>query len=285
MMEIGMFTSGYQRYPLARVFEDAARLGYDYIELWGGRPHAYPPDLAAGDLGAVLELVERHGVPVGVYTPEHNAYPFNYMLGSERQRREALDYLKTAIEMGKALGAEYTLISAGHAGNTATPAEIRARLVDSLRELAAHAEKTGHQLLLETLTVYESNHCTTAGELAEVLDAVNSPCLFGMCDVVVPFTTGEPALDYLDKLGGRMRHLHLVDSDGASDAHLVPGEGRYPLAELLVELSQRGYTGRATIELVTAYMNEPTLYARRALEQLRRMMPQTGAKGGAANDA
>ena len=31
-MELGFFTSGYQRYPLEQAFEDASRFGYDYIE-------------------------------------------------------------------------------------------------------------------------------------------------------------------------------------------------------------------------------------------------------------
>ena len=39
-LELGLFTSGYQRYPLEQAFEDASRFGYDYIELWGGYPHA-----------------------------------------------------------------------------------------------------------------------------------------------------------------------------------------------------------------------------------------------------
>ena len=42
-----------------------------------------------------------------------------YMIGDFSQRKEAVDYLKTAIEMGKEMGAEYTLISTGHAENTA----------------------------------------------------------------------------------------------------------------------------------------------------------------------
>lgn len=44
-MKIGMFTSGYQRNPIEDIFADAREYGYDYIELWGGRPHAYAPDL------------------------------------------------------------------------------------------------------------------------------------------------------------------------------------------------------------------------------------------------
>ena len=44
-MKFGMFTSGYQRLPLEKCFTDAAQLGYDYIELWGGYPHAFAPDV------------------------------------------------------------------------------------------------------------------------------------------------------------------------------------------------------------------------------------------------
>ena len=46
-LELGLFTSGYQRYTLEQAFEDASRFGYDYIELWGGYPHAYVEDLTA----------------------------------------------------------------------------------------------------------------------------------------------------------------------------------------------------------------------------------------------
>lgn len=54
-VKIGMFTSGYQRNPIEHIFMDAKRFGYDYIELWGGRPHAYPFDLKKG-----VELVTAY---------------------------------------------------------------------------------------------------------------------------------------------------------------------------------------------------------------------------------
>ncbi len=268
-MEIGMFTSGYQRYPLERAFRDAREFGYDYIELWGGRPHGFPYDLKAGAWKEVRTLTEQYEMPVAVYTPEHNGYPYNYMMGSQSQWEDAMAYLETALEMGKALGAEYTLISAGHAGNTATAAEIRERLNRSLLRLCRKAEALDHKLLLEPLTHFETNVCTSANDLAEILDRINSPYLMGMCDIVVPFVEGEPILDYIAKLGNRMQHLHLVDSNGVDETHLVPGEGRIPLPELMAGLAAGGYQGRATIELVTAYINEPSLYARRAVERVR----------------
>ena len=94
MFKIGMFTSGYQRNPLENIFEDAKRFGYDYIELWGGRPHAYAPDLLDGEIDEVLRLRDKYGVPITGWCPEHNGYPYNFMIGSERQREDAVRYLK-----------------------------------------------------------------------------------------------------------------------------------------------------------------------------------------------
>ena len=77
-MELGLFTCGYQRYPLEQAFEDAGRFGYDYIELWGGYPHAYVEDLSLTGVREVERLVQKYHIPVKCFTPEHNAYPFNY---------------------------------------------------------------------------------------------------------------------------------------------------------------------------------------------------------------
>lgn len=59
-MKLGMFTSGYQRNPLEHCFQDAKRFGYDFIELWGGRPHAFAPDLKAGEIVDVKRLSEKY---------------------------------------------------------------------------------------------------------------------------------------------------------------------------------------------------------------------------------
>ena len=84
-MQFGLFTCGYQHLPLETAFRDAADFGYDYIELWGGRPHAFAPDLLSGEAEEIRRLTQRYHMPVRVYTPEHNAYPYNYMLGSPLQ--------------------------------------------------------------------------------------------------------------------------------------------------------------------------------------------------------
>ncbi|MDI7493186.1 fructoselysine 3-epimerase [Cronobacter dublinensis] len=273
-MKTGMFTCGHQRLPLEHAFRDAHELGYDGLELWGGRPHAFAPDLKAGGIKHVKELARVYQMPIIGYTPETNGYPYNMMLGDERMRRESLDMIKLAMEMAKEMEASFTMISAAHAGYLTTPDAIWQRLADNLRELADFAEDIGMDLLLEPLTPYESNVVCNANDVLRALSMVPSPRLNSMVDICAPFVQGEPVMSYFDKLGDKLRHLHIVDSDGASDSHYVPGEGKMPLRELMRDIIDRGYNGYCTIELVTMYMNEPRLYARQALARFRDLLPE-----------
>lgn len=267
-MEIGLFTCGYQRYPLEKAFDDAARFGYDYMELWGGYPHAYVEDLKIHKTAHIDAMIQKYHVPVKCFTPEHNGYPFNYMMGDESQWERSMDYLEDAVRITAALGAPYMLFSAGHAGYQATQAEIDARLVRSLERLTSRAENEGVTLILEPLTIYESNVITSINDLERALMAVPSPSLAGMCDLAVPFTTGEPAAEYVRRLGDRFKYLHVIDNDGISDSHMLPGDGVLPLKNMLKEIQYAGYDGPATIELVTGYMKEPSAYARAAVERI-----------------
>lgn len=275
-MKIGMFTSGYQRNPLEHIFQDAREFGYDYIELWGGRPHAYAPDLKAGEMAELRRLIDKYEVPVVGYTPEHNAYPYNYMIGSEAQREDAVRYLKLCLEMAKEMGAEFMLTSPANGGYLATYEELWPRLEKTIRELGDYAAKLEVKLTVEPLTPYESNFFTRANDLRELFRRIDNPWVVGMCDVVPPFVQHESIMAYFDKLGVKMDHLHIIDGDQGTDSHIVPGEGSIPLPELFQELKRAGYQGTATLELVTGYLNEPRFYARRAINNVRAMMAQAG---------
>lgn len=271
-MKIGMFTSGYQRNPLENCFEDAKRYGYDYIELYGYRPHAYAPDLKAGDINEVRRLIEKYEMPVLGYTPEHNAYPFNYMIGTEAQRLDAIEYLKLCIDMAKEMGAKFVLTSPANGGYLATYDELWGRLEKNIRELGDYAAKKEIKLCVEALTPYESNFFTRANDLVELFRRVDNPYVVGMCDIIPPYVQQESIMAYFDKMGEKMYHMHIVDGVSDSDAHIMPGEGQIPLQELLYELKEIDYQGTATIELVTGYINEPRMYAHRAINNIREMM-------------
>ena len=276
MLKVGMFTSGYQRNPLEHCFMDAKEYGYDYIELWGGRPHAYAPDLKAGDINEVRRLIEKYEMPVLGYTPEHNAYPYNYMIGSEAQRRDAIDYLKLSLEMAKEMGAEFVPTSPANGGYLATYDQLWSRLEKNIQELGDYAAKLEIKLVVEALTPYESNFFTRANDLVELFRRVDNPYVVGMCDIVPPFVQHESIMAYFDKLGNKMDHMHIIDGENGSDTHLIPGEGNIPIKEMLYEMKRIGYDKTATLELVTNYINEPRFYAKRAIDNMRELMAEAG---------
>ena len=276
MLKVGMFTSGYQRNPLEHCFMDAKEYGYDYIELWGGRPHAYAPDLKAGDINEVRRLIEKYEMPVLGYTPEHNAYPYNYMIGSEAQRRDAIDYLKLSLEMAKEMVAEFVLTSPANGGYLATYDQLWSRLEKNIQELGDYAAKLEIKLVVEALTPYESNFFTRANDLVELFRRVDNPYVVGMCDIVPPFVQHESIMAYFDKLGNKMDHMHIIDGENGSDTHLIPGEGNIPIKEMLYEMKRIGYDKTATLELVTNYINEPRFYAKRAIDNMRELMAEAG---------
>lgn len=274
MFEIGLFTSGYQRSNIEDMFADARRFGYDFIELWGGRPHAYAPDLAAGEIEEIIRLRDAYGVDIRGYTPEHNAYPYNFMIGSERQREDAVRYLKVCLDQACALGSDFMLVSPAHAGYEATHAQMRERLYRTMEELSDHAAKVGVKLVVETLTPEESNVFKCANDLVDLFEHVDSDYLVGMLDIVPPFLQQEQIMSYFTLLGEKLYHLHIPDSNGVDATHLVPGEGVMPYRELVQEIRDLPFEGTATIELVTNYLSEPRLYARRSIENLRSMLAE-----------
>ncbi|MGX6979662.1 fructoselysine 3-epimerase [Vagococcus elongatus] len=271
-MKIGMFTSGYQRNPIEHCFADAKEYGYDFIELWGGRPHAFAPDLKNGDINLIKKLIDKFEMPVLGYTPEHNAYPYNYMIGPENQRKDAVEYLKICLDMAKEMGAQYMLTSPANGGYLAKYDELWPRLFETIRELGEHASKVGVKLVVEPLTPYESNFFTRANDLAYLFAEIDNPYVVGMCDVVPPFVQHESIMGYFDILGDKMDHMHIIDGDQGTDSHIVPGEGSIPLKELMYELKRINYDKTITLELVLGYLNEPRFYAKRAIDNFKKLL-------------
>lgn len=65
-------------------------------------------------------------------------------------------------------------------------------------------------------------------------------------------TAGSDALEMMQRLGDRVAHVHLGDSNGTfKDEHLVPGRGVQRCAEVLQHLAQSGFSGVVTLEVNT----------------------------------
>ena len=96
-MKFSFLTYQFARYPLEYCFKMAKQYGFEGVEIWGARPHAYAPDMDKEHIEKVLEWKDRYGIEVSMYTPEILAYPYNIVSADERERKETLEYLKRSF--------------------------------------------------------------------------------------------------------------------------------------------------------------------------------------------
>jgi sugar phosphate isomerase/epimerase len=62
----------------------------------------------------------------------------------------------------------------------------------------------------------------------------------------------DDPIEMADRLGSRLRHIHLTDGTGsAKDEHLVPGRGAVGAAEFLRHVARTGFRGEIVVEIST----------------------------------
>jgi len=90
-MKFGCFSLDYRRFPLERAFRDAQRLGFSGVEIWGGRPHAYPFDLDKAEIQGILDLQKRYGLEVPMYTPNALGMPYTLTISGSGKMKSYSD--------------------------------------------------------------------------------------------------------------------------------------------------------------------------------------------------
>jgi sugar phosphate isomerase/epimerase len=210
-------TSPMQRWPL----EQLAETGYRGLELT-------PACLDDASTAAWKPVADKAGLePVCV-----NALPElrPYLTGSlsdavERNRRATLDRLLRVLEQMRRLQISLLVVAPGRpAENYQTPAEARALLIASLRELADAGDTT---ILLEAAPW---RMFASSKEIAAVVDEVGKPNVAAALDLGHALLNGESPSEASKTLGARLRYVQVHDADispGSArlDRHLPLGEG------------------------------------------------------------
>lgn len=261
-MKFSFLTYQFARYPLETCFQMAGDYGFEGIEIWGARPHAYAWDMGDGEARQIREWKTQYGVEISMYTPELLAYPYNLVSASEKERRETIAYLKRSLEVAAAIGTDKMQITVKHPGYGRSRRDIWKLLEEGLTEICEKAQEEQVDIILESLTPSEGNVITCVDDIVEIQKRVGSPALCTMIDAVPPFIANEPYAEYFDKLGETMKYVHICNSDGKTEFHtrLNDPAGEIPLDDFFGILRRRGYDGWCSLELLAPYFRDPELY-------------------------
>lgn len=281
-MKFSFLTYQFCRFPLEYCFKMAQSCGFNGVEVWGARPHAYTYDMDRDATAAVNSWKKRYGVEVSMFTPEILAYPYSLVSRSAKEYKETVSYLLSSVETAAAIGAPYMQITAPHPGYGVNKSEVWAQLVNGVGQLSRRAQQLGVTVLMESLSPSEGNLITTAWDLRRLIDDVGSPALKGMLDLVPPVIANEPFGEYFDVLGPDMAYVHLCNSDGATEYHsqLNDAKGVIPMQAMFAVLLRHGYNGWCSIELLAPYFKDPELYLVQSAQYLAQVCQNLGIQHG-----
>lgn len=275
-MKLSILSGAFCRFPLEKQFELISNIGFDGIELSGLRPQTYAYDMDERMIEKVLSLKEKYHLEIPMYGPELLMYQYNVSSPDEKERRDTIDYLKRSIDVAKGIGTKRVQVTCGHAGYGTDKEQSFRNIVNVLKEVCAHAEEQGIDLVLEPLTVMESNTIVMLDSAVDLLREVNSPNLKSMIDSAMVMTNWEPLDAYFEKLGSSLDYIHWGDSLGIAENHLHIGSGCMDPEAFFQMAYRRGYDGWVSVEMFGKYIREPEMHASRELRLLRDIFSKIG---------
>lgn len=162
------------------------------------------------------------------------------------------------------------LITAGYGFFNEPKEEAWKRAYDSICEISKEAEKQGVLLVLEPLSAIGSNVITNVSTLKKMIKDVGSPNLKAMLDTVPMVLAGDTICDYGTAFGDDLLHIHFLDGDGKTSAHLSWGEGTFPLKSFKQSLEKINYKGYLSLEMIGAQYNwDPEKATKQCLDRLK----------------
>lgn len=265
----------YFNYSLQDAIQRLARLGYDGIEIWGGRPHMYRDDLN-NQLDEITRLLAQNNLTVCNFIPAQFRYPSILCSLNETVRRDSVTYIKSAMDNAARVGAPSVSVCPGMTLHGENIAQGWAQLRRSLIEVLEYAEKKNLRVLIEPAHRWETTLIRTVDEALRMIAEIQSPRLGVLLDTGHAHVNGEDLADAVRKLKNVPLHIHIDDNDGASDSHHIPGAGKIDYAPFARALNEIGYAGFVSVELGFQYTLEPDAAVQQSLVALRALFEMKG---------
>jgi sugar phosphate isomerase/epimerase len=256
---INQVTFGERGFP--EVVAACAAGGFDALELWLPYVERF---LAEGHSEAeARRLLQDHGVAAA-----GACYVDRLFDSTGDGKREAFDRAKSRFELCQALGAP-TIALVGDGPARLTRADY-GHAVERAREAGELADSFGLTVAIEFVAGFPFlGTLSTTARLVEEVDRPNVGILFD----TFHFYAGRSKSEDFECVGRRgIAFVHLNDApdvprETLTDAQRVlPGEGCFPLLEMLDRIEQSGYEGCYSVELFNAdlWAQDPVEVARKA---------------------
>jgi sugar phosphate isomerase/epimerase len=262
--EVALSTISVYPENTATGFATAARLGYDGVEVM------VTNDPVSQSIDSLRRLSDGLALPVlAIHAPCLFWLNLQRVWGTDPWAK-----LVKAREAADALGAKTVVVHPPFVWQ----AKYAADFVAGIRRMQ---EETDIRFAVENMYPWRTPRNRIVGErgveaYAPGWDPTEQDYPHFTLDLSHTATSRIDTLAMLDRMRGRLAHLHLADGSGSNaDEHLVPGRGNQPCAQILGLLGRNDFDGNVVLEVNTrravdqddrdADLHEALLFTRRHL--------------------
>ncbi|RBI60528.1 sugar phosphate isomerase/epimerase [halophilic archaeon] len=232
-MRIGLCTISNAEASVETVLSQAARAGYDGVEIWG-RDHV--GDGSERTCRAIRREADRLGLDVPVYG--------SYLRAGGDTFADARDH---ELAVAERLAADRIRVWAGTQEYAERDSEHWERAVADLRELTALAADRGVEVTVERHAGTLTDECEGARRLVEAVDDSN----FGL-NYQPPFDAAPDAIvAEARELAPLSNHVHVqAVSECGGESRCPLSEAFYDVSRVLAAFKTAGFEGYVNVEFV-----------------------------------
>lgn len=233
MTLIALSTASTYPESTAHAFGYAARLGYDAVEVMVGI------DALSQQTSAIKQLIDHHEMPVcAIHSP--------CLLWTQRVwGTEPWGKLERSAELAAEVGADVVVVHPPFRWQK----DYAAGFVDGIAALEA---STGIAFAVENMYPWRASSKRGMEMYLPSWDPSQHDYANATIDLSHAAIAKSDVIAMADRLGERLRHVHLTDGSGSvKDEHLVPGRGAMGADAFLAHLAEQGFGGHIVLEINT----------------------------------
>lgn len=272
-MQLGLINSAWFESPVrtAEGIRLTREIGFDTIDIF-----ADPLAIDVRERRLIRETCHDTGLPVvSVVCCALGIVDFNTSV-----RQFHVERANRHLDFGYELGAKNLLLVLGEyiwEQEIITPQDQWAFAVDAVRSLGEYAGQLGMEIALE-LEPFRLCLVNSVSNMVRFLDDVGHPAVRANLDLSHLTLTHTDARE-IERLRGRIAHVHCSDCDGKKHGDLPPGRGVVNFLPYFEQLRNVGFAGTISLEL--EYAPDPTKiveWVREAYEATDKMMRTLGLR-------
>ncbi|MFC4778770.1 sugar phosphate isomerase/epimerase family protein [Paenibacillus sp. GCM10023252] len=253
MNRLAFSTLPCEGWTLEEMIAIAKSSGYSGIELRVGEAWAISTEMTALKQSEAYQMLHEAGVTV---TNLGSSVCFT---GSDADEQQ-LELFKKTVRLAAVLRTKAIRVFLGYFNQRRDiiMPEVPFHVVSArIKQACQYASAYGIQVWIET-----HNEYATARSLRQLLDDVEMENCAVIYDIIHPLEEGERPEDTLALLGSDCAHVHIKDGTPSADPLQIDwtytrlGEGRVPIASIVHQLEQSGYSGFYSLEWETKWRVE-----------------------------